>query len=357
VARVRRSTDVAVVGAGINGLATALALADRGIDHRVFEAARPGAGQSAGRTRLFRHGHRTQELVELARDALVAWGEWEERLGVTLLGRQGVLVTGAEAEPHVARLGRAGVAARLVQPPEQEALLPLLRAPGGPALLDEDGGSIDVRTSIRALAGAAGERLVTAEVFGLVPGDPTLVETSEGIWEAGRVVLCAGAGLDSLTRVAGLEVPLSVGCHARATFAVGAPGACPPCLQEQTGAYGEVVYATPVPGEPLYAVGLAGDDNEVPLGPGRERDASGLVERISRYVSRALPGLDPEPVEVRLCLTTILPEGSDNFRIWERGPVIALAGDNLFKFAPLLGRLLAAAASGEPPPAWLRAGG
>ena len=41
--------DIAVVGAGIIGLATAYELTRRGVDVRVFEAARPGAGDP-GRT-------------------------------------------------------------------------------------------------------------------------------------------------------------------------------------------------------------------------------------------------------------------------------------------------------------------
>jgi hypothetical protein len=54
-----------------------------------------------------------------------------------------------------------------------------------------------------------------------------------------------------------------------------------------------------------------------------------------------MPGLDPEPASVRLCHTSILPWGADAFAVWRTGKVSVLAGANLFKFAPLLGRLLA----------------
>ena len=40
----------------------------------MFEAAAPGSGQSAGRTRVFRHGHDDERLVRLA---IRARGEWE----------------------------------------------------------------------------------------------------------------------------------------------------------------------------------------------------------------------------------------------------------------------------------------
>jgi sarcosine oxidase len=54
-----------------------------------------------------------------------------------------------------------------------------------------------------------------------------------------------------------------------------------------------------------------------------------------------MPGLQPAPVSVRLCQTSILPWGHDAFAVWEAGPVAVLAGANLFKFGPLLGELLA----------------
>jgi sarcosine oxidase len=342
----RRTAEVAVVGAGITGLATAYALPRRGIDVRVFEAARPGAGQSAGRTRIFRHAHRRLELVERAVESRRLWEDWEEELGQRLLGREGMLLTGPTAEEAAALLEEAEAPGRLLDEHAQSETLPILSPPGGPALLDELGGSTDVAAAIRLLAGALGERLVLAEVFGVDAAEPAVLETSEGIWEADRAVLCAGAGIASLTPELGIPVTLS--CHARVTFRARDASLAGrlPALQEQSGAFGEIVYAAAFPGEPLYAVGLAGEDADVPLGAG----TAPLVERIVAYVRAALPGLDPEPAGVRLCVPTELPDGPDRFEVWSSGSVLALAGDNLFKFAPWLGRMLAAAACGEREP-------
>jgi sarcosine oxidase len=339
----RRRTEVAVVGAGITGLATAYTLLRRGVDVRIFEAARPGAGQSAGRTRIFRHAHRRLDLVERAVAARRLWEGWEEEFGRRLLGREGMLLTGSSAEDGAALLDEAGVPGRLLDERAQAETLPILSPPGGPALLDELGGSTDVAAAIRLLAGALGERLVLAEVFGVDAGEPAVLETSEGIWEAGCAVLCAGAGIGALAPELGIPVRLS--CHARATFGAREAGFAGrlPALQEQSGVYGEIVYAAAFPGEALYAVGLAGEGADVPLGT----PARPLVDRIVAYVREALPGLDPDPVGVRLCVPTELPDSPDRFEVWSSGSVLALAGDNLFKFAPWLGRMLAAAACGE----------
>lgn len=350
----RSRTDVAVIGAGIVGLSTGYALSERGVDFCVFEAARPGSGQSAGRTRIFRHGHGRMELVRLAVDARRVWEEWEGRLGVRLLGREGVIVTGPPARERERLLVEAGVPCRLVGAAEQAGALPIFRPPEGVALLDELGGSTDVRASVEALSAAVDGRLVLAQVFRIANAERPVVETSEGIWEADRVVVCAGAGVKDLTGAVGLEIPVSVGCHARARFRVRGSdaGAALPSLQDLSGVHGETVYGGPVPGEETYVIGLSGPDNEVPAGQG---GVDRLVRRISGYAERALPGLEPDPIDIRLCLTTMLPEGGDAFRVWRKGSVLVLAGDNLFKFGPVLGRLLAGAALGEPVPVWMEA--
>ena len=102
------AVDLLVVGAGIAGLATALASADRGLDVRCVEAARPGAGQSAGSTRIFRHRHAEPGLVELAVAARRGWTRWEERFGCELVGRDGVLVVNSQLDEQARRLGAAG---------------------------------------------------------------------------------------------------------------------------------------------------------------------------------------------------------------------------------------------------------
>jgi sarcosine oxidase len=345
-------TDVAVIGAGIVGLSTAYALSERGVDFRLFEAARPGAGQSAGRTRIFRHGHERAELVRLALESRRVWEEWERRLGVRLLGREGVVVTGPAARRRERLLAEAGVPCRLITPAEQEDALPIFTPSDDVALLDDLGGSTDVRASIEALSRAIGQHLVLGQVFRISGREQPVLEASEDIWEAERVIVCAGAGVRDLTDGLGIAVPVSVGCHARARFTVRGShaDAALPSLQDLSGVHGETVYAGPVPGEGTYVVGLSGPDNEVPAGQG---GVDRLVRRIAGYVERALPGLEPEPIDVRLCLTTMLPEGGDTFRIWRAGSVLVLAGDNLFKFGPVLGRLLAGAAEGEPLPAWM----
>jgi glycine/D-amino acid oxidase-like deaminating enzyme len=326
-------TDVAVVGGGICGLATGYAIARRGVECRVFEAAAPGSGQSAGRTRVFRHGHDDERLVRLAVRARVEWERLEGELGVRLLGRQGVLICGPNVAERAAAFEAAGVPARLVDRDGQAAALSVLTPPEDEALLDELGGAIDVRAAVDGLASALGDGLLGAQVFELGEQSRDIVlHTSEGLWSAERAIVCAGAQVHSLARPLGLDIPLQIELHTRASFRVREPGAPLACLQDRSAVHGEVVYAAPMPDGLEYAIGL-GAEHEPPV-----EDA---LQRLRAYAARAMPGLNPEPASVRLCKTSILPWGADAFAVWRVGQISVLAGANLFKFAPLIGELLA----------------
>src|SRR2546421_10246939 len=68
-------TEVAVVGAGLMGAATARALARRGVAVALFEAREPGhrAGSSHGSARIFRRAYPDPLYVGLAGQARELW--------------------------------------------------------------------------------------------------------------------------------------------------------------------------------------------------------------------------------------------------------------------------------------------
>jgi len=351
--RMSDAADVAVIGGGIVGLSTAYALVEQGISVRLYETGLPGNGQSAGESRIFRHAHGDPRLVASARDSRAIWDEWAERFGVELVSPDGVVALGSTVHNRLKVLDRVGgVPARAIDSSELSERVPLLADYTGPAMLDEAGGAIRTRAAIAALAGRLGDAVLTGEVISIraIGGGRVELRSVSDRADYSRVVVCAGRETARLARSVGLSLPVRLAAHVRLTFDV--KGDAPErvaCLQDGSGHFGEVgVYATPLPGNRRYAVGLSQTvgvrEDGALLEP---RELASLAERARAYVMRALPGLESEPAEFVHCWVTELPWSEDGLAVWEADGILFLAGHNLFKHAPWLGRMLARAAAGD----------
>jgi sarcosine oxidase len=347
--RVARTSDVAVLGAGIVGLATAYALRNRGASVHIYERATPGAGQSGGDSRVFRHAHDDLRLIDFAREGRGIYREWQDEFGVELVSGDGVLSLGPAALRRLPLLQRAGVDAVEVGPDELAERMPLLERFEGSAIFDAEGGSIRAAAAVAALVDRLGHSLVVDDVVALWPTGRATIEVrcAGGRGEHGAVVVCAGTNTASLARGLGVSIPVEVSLHGRVSF--GTRGEEPPriaCLLDGSDAFGEPgVYGAPSPDLSQFSLGVNG------AAAARE-DASllcpsalGLItDRATAYVRRALPGLDPQPVGYRHCWVTELPWHDDAIGVWEAEGILFAAGANLYKHAPALGQALAGAA-------------
>jgi len=340
-------TDIAVVGAGIVGLSTAYAARRQGLSVTVYDAAAPGSGQSAGQSRLFRHAHDDPRMVALAVESRGLWQEWESDLGTALVSADGGVALGATVPDRLEVLsGFPEVPARPIDASELAERLPLLAAYDGPAMVDESAGAIRTRAAVAALTERLRDSIAVDHVLSLRPTTSGGVEvrTATGRHEHGHALVCAGRGTSPLARGAGVSIPLRQDATVRVTFAV--TGRSPEriaTLQDSSGAFGEtMVYASAYPGNTHYAVGIGGhvpghEDGSL-ADPGQ---LAVLADQTAAYVTHALPGLDPTPVDHVHCWTTELPWATDAIAVWETPGASFLAGHNLFKHAPALGRALA----------------
>ncbi|CAN5905486.1 FAD-binding oxidoreductase [soil metagenome] len=338
---------VAVVGAGIVGLSTAMALTDRGVAVTVFERSVPGNGQSGGSSRIFRHAHDDPRLVEAAKRSLRIWRTWEQRFDTRLVSSDGTVAVG----PAVARrfetlTAVGGVKARLVDGAEVPRLLPISAGYDSPALVDDTAGAIRTRAAIGSLTGLLHDHLVADEVYAVTPlptGGAEVV-TGGATTRFDHVVICAGRDSPPLARGIGCTLPVTIEAHIRFTFAV-RRGPVPrmACLQDGSGRHGEVgAYGTPQPDGHTYAVGLTRLIAVTGEGGVADVDAFARVrDETCDYVCRALPGLDPQPVGSRACWITRLPWGDDGVAVWQQAGVHIVAGHNLFKLAPWIGTEMA----------------
>lgn len=353
-------TRIAVVGAGIVGLATAHALRKAGAEITVYESGTPGGGQSAGDGRIFRHAHDDVRLADLVSHSRTLWREWEAEFGVELVSDAGAVAIGDSVEDKLRVLGGLPhIRVALLAPGQLASALPILADFEGKAMLDADGGAIRTLAAFRALAGNLAEALVTDHVL-------TVQHTSDGDVEIrtgtradrfDHAVLCAGRGTAPLARGVGLDIPVELAAHARVTFPVRQYVEIPlPTFQDGSGIFGETgIYAAPSADNRSYSVGLSETTGVRQDGSLADPTAlESLAVRAAAYVRHALPGLDPEPSGYVHCWVTRLPWGEDGVGVWSTGKISAIAGHNLFKQAPALGEALAETALSGVVPAVLR---
>jgi sarcosine oxidase len=359
--------EVAVVGAGLAGAATAWELARRGISTVLVEAYRPGhrQGSSHGSSQSCTRSHADPFYVDLAGKAEACWQELEADAGTRLRHRTGALDFGVRRDPVrlAKQLAAAGVPHELLTAAAAAERWPQLRFDDGPVLYHPDGGWLNPDATVAACVGRAVahgadlrtgvritgvERLHSGQLRLRGPGlDRSPVR-------AEQVVVAAGPWLPEL----GLDVrlpPLTVTQQQVFHF-----------RRREGSAFGETDWPVFVhqggPAEQVLglpsgadggaeggAEGVRGAFKLSLLDDGRVTTAStrsGVVDPASRqavsdYVRARLPGLDPVPFAEATSLRTSTPNG--DFILDRAGSLVVVSpcSGHGGKFAPLVGRLTA----------------
>ncbi|WP_214401924.1 FAD-dependent oxidoreductase [Pseudonocardia lacus] len=341
---------IAVIGAGVVGLATAAELLVRGHDVGCYESGAPMAARSVGDTRIFRLAHQRPELVEWAARARERWSAWGERAGRPLVGDEGTVVSG-DIDAWAAAMSAAGAPFEVTDAPPA---LPAAAA-GGPFLRDPTGGVVRAADTGRFLLDVVGPALIGETVEELRPvGGVVEVASATRTATFDAVVVAAGTGTPALAAQVGVAVPDALVHHTRFTFALRDPGAVPPAWIDRSGSwrpgfgsYGHLV------GPGRWAIGAHSDQLDESWESGREAVELRSRELVTAYVAEHVTGALPEVVETVYCASP--PGLGDGVRAAVAGAVVVVWGDNLFKFAPVLGPALADAALDREVPAQLRA--
>ncbi|HEX6507004.1 MAG TPA: FAD-dependent oxidoreductase [Chloroflexota bacterium] len=336
---------VAVVGAGVVGLATTSALLDAGADVRLYERHEPGLGQSNGRTRVFRLAHGDARLVDLAARAERLWRAWETRFRRRLVGHEGLIVTGGDTvATWTAAMADAGAPHMVLSIEEATSRVPVARPAGSAALFDPAAGPTRARRTVECLLAACAASLRLEEVVEI--GHTAIVctvSTSSGSWECDEVIIAAGAETPQLAAAAGIGVEIPIVHDSRFTYSIRDEYRDGPlaCWFDQSGVYGPgfTSYGQRVGSTDFYAVGIGwGDASNL----SSDEELALHRQKALEYMPEAYPGLDPVPMSEIQCSTAVsgLRHDGDGFMARRSGGVTALYGNNLFKFAPLLGQLL-----------------
>ena len=200
-----RSPEVAVVGAGVIGLAIARELHRRGVNVAVFERIGIGAGASGVQPGGVRQQWGTPVACRLARESAAFYAEADERLesAVPLGFRACGYLFVAHTESALARLranvavqNAEGVPSRLVTADEAAELVPGLRAGtlAGAAWCGEDGYFDRPQSVVEAFG-----RRLDIRIGPIGSLEPKLADT---------VVVAAGASTADLLGPLGIELPI-----------------------------------------------------------------------------------------------------------------------------------------------------
>jgi sarcosine oxidase len=313
---------VAVVGAGVMGCATAWALRARGAEVTLHEqfALDHNRGSSHGRTRIFRVAYPDAWWIRFAQDAYAGWRD----LDPGVLGLYGLVELAADPALASARaLDECGVPYRLLDKDQVRGLGANL-PDGWTALHVATAGVVFADRARHAFLEAAGVEVETNR----------RIESTDEL-DADVVVVTVGPWVRELVP----DVPVTVTRETVAYFTREGPP--PPSivdLNAETGGHGMYSLHDPVHGLKAgahHAGPEADPDTEATPDPA-------IVERISSWVRERFPGVDPDPVDAQTCLYTTTAD--ERFILERRGRVVvgsACSGHG-FKFAPAVGRRLAA---------------
>lgn len=336
---------VAIVGAGVMGLAIALELARRGVAVTIHERDVVGneLASSTDRSKVFRFAYPDPFYADLGRHALTLWRELDRAAAERLLEQCGVLYLdahGATARAVDAALAEIGAPHELLDAPSIRERFPQL-TPGVGTLgaWDPSGGFVRADRVVAALARLcrqAGvdvrERSPVADLAELVADDVVL---AAGPWSAGL--------LPDLPLVTNLQFTVYARPRDAAAFA---PERFPVFIAEPSSYYGVPVHDAGTLKLALHRRWYA----HPPLAEQREADA-GFIAACRDFWRQTIPALaDAEVVRSRACVYNDAP--GEDFLIGRHasGAVVCTGfSGHGFKFAPLIGRLVAQLVCGEGP--------
>jgi sarcosine oxidase len=366
-----RAVDVIVVGGGAMGSAAAWRLARAGHRVRLLEQFAFGheQGSSHGPSRMIRIAYPAPEYVELGQEAFRLWDELQLEAGSSeslLLRTHGmnVGVPHADAMEEVARtLDTLGVPYERLDHDELGRRYPQYTFPEGSiGIYQEDYGILAASRCVAALAARA--RAKGAELYDEEPvveiapdGDGVTVRTTRGTHLAERVILTAGSWLGPLLAPLGIDLPLTVLQEQLAFFRVLDPAAYTPdrlpLLMHRFPGTTSLGSVFPIYGHEgvkvmLDRIGLRVD----PGNPDRTIDPARL-ERLRAYAAELMPGITGEILETTSCRYTMTPDEDfiiDHHPEHRQIVIASPCSSHGFKFAPVIGQLLADLAVNEKTP-------
>lgn len=350
--------EYVVLGLGGFGSAAAYWLARRaGAEVLGLEQFELGhlRGESQDHSRIIRLSYHTPGYVELAKHAYRAWAEVERDGGEQLILRTGGLdfaprISAIPLSNYSDSMDAAGVAYERLDADEIMRRWPPFRLP------DDIQGLYQAESGIAmaARANAAHQRLARAHgatlqapvtVEAIRPGDGEIALRVNGrVHHCRRLLITAGAWSNWALAPFGCRLPLTVTQEQVTYFAATAledfrPERFPIWIWMDDPCF----YGFPVFGEPGVKAGQDAGGQEVTAETRTFETDAAALQRVQAFLATYIPGALGPILYTRTCLYTLTP---DRDFVIDRVPgcpsaLIAIGGGHGFKFASLIGKILA----------------
>lgn len=358
--------DVAIAGLGAMGSAAAFELARRGVDVIGFDRCTPPHtfGSSHGDSRIIREAYFEHPVyVPMVQRAYELWRELERTTGTRLLQQTGGLMIGAPDSVLVEGARRSaelhGLDHALLSPGEIRERFPMLQPEHGMvAVWEPRAGVLAPEAGVTALlaqAGGHGAELhfdEPVERWSAADGGITLI-TLQGRYRARRLIISAGAWAASL--LPGLQLPMQVERQVLHWFRPAGeadtfgPQRCPVHLWQFDGR--RFFYGLPDMGAGVKLAFHHGGQTS-PVNEVRRSVDPAEVAEVRAAARRFIPKAAGKHLASSVCLYTNTPD--EHFWIDDcpGHPEVLLASPcsgHGFKFAPVIGELLADRVQGRAP--------
>ena len=355
-------TDLAIVGLGSMGSATAWAATRQGLSVVGFEQFDLGheRGASHDTSRILLHSYHTPHYVGLTFHAYDAWDRLEADSGVPLVTRTGGIdffPPGAaiDMSTYTSSMDAHGLSYEVLDVDDVTARWPVFTPPVGTVSLYQERSSIVPAAlgtaTMQRLARERGAELHDrTRVEAILPGpDSVTLVTSAGTYTADRVVVTADAWTADLIRPLGWDIPLTVTEEQVTYVDLSDPRAyadIPLWIWMDDPSF----YGFPCYGEPTMK---AAEDCGGPTVTGDARSGAPdpvMLDRLMGFLRTHFTGIG-KPVRSKRCLYTLTAD-----RDFVLSPVpgherviVGLGAAHGFKFAPAFGEMLTSLVLGDTP--------
>ncbi len=299
-----RTGDILIVGGGVMGTSIAFHLARQHAGRVVvLEKSYLGAGSSGKSGAIIRQHYSNRLTAAMAQKSLRVFEHFDDVLGGPgVFTRTGMVVVVNERDragldANVAMQRELNIDVRLVSAEDLIDIDPNARlAEDEVAAFESEAGYVEAVQVVASFAEAArregGDIRLGVEVKDILieKGRVAGVETNEGRYECGTLILATGPWAAQLARSAGLDLPVQACRTQVALFRR------PPDLGRRGAVYGDFVqgiYFKPTHGDMIHAGSLAGEEIHNPVDPDDYDEAADgdWLPQVRQRLSRRYPSM------------------------------------------------------------------